>query len=45
MAKRKDGMRQTIEQRIATILNNEYSSAAEVAEIVREAGASVAIDP
>jgi hypothetical protein len=37
MAKREDGMKQTIEQRIATILNNENSSAAEIAEIVREA--------
>ena len=30
-------MKQTIEQRIVTILNNEKSSAAEIAEIVREA--------
>jgi hypothetical protein len=37
MAKREDGMKQTIEQRIVTILNNEDSGAAEIAEIVREA--------
>jgi hypothetical protein len=37
MAKREDGMKQTIEQRIVTILNDEKSSAAEIAEIVREA--------
>jgi hypothetical protein len=37
MAKREDGMKQTIEQWIVTILNNEKSSAAEIAEIVREA--------
>jgi hypothetical protein len=37
MAKREDGMKQTIEQRIVTILDNARSSAAEIAEIVREA--------
>jgi hypothetical protein len=37
MAKREDGMKQTVEQRIVVILNNETSSAAEIAEIVREA--------
>jgi hypothetical protein len=37
MEKREDGMMQTIEQRIVTILNNENSTAAEIAEIVRDA--------
>jgi hypothetical protein len=37
MEKREDGMTQTIEQRIVTILNNENSGAAEIAEIVRDA--------
>jgi hypothetical protein len=41
MAKREDGMKQTIEQRIVTILNNENSSAAEIAEIVPEAESAV----
>jgi hypothetical protein len=41
MAKREDGMTQTIEQRIATILNNENSGAAEIAEIVRDAESAV----
>src|ERR1700730_18041835 len=37
MEKREDGMMQTIEQRIVTILNNENSTAAEIAAIVRDA--------
>jgi hypothetical protein len=37
MAKREDRMKQTVEQRITAILDNENASAAEIAEIVREA--------